>query len=467
MAWVKHHAFLLIIVAGLAARLLTVVSPGTADMYTNQLWGARAVEKGLARAYIFDDAYYIEKAVSRWKHVPYESGSVGYLTQLGLLDHVPNYPPLSIFLFGFSSWACRSLHSGTLRKGPLLNACFNLVPIAASLATVLLVWSFARREGWGNPLGFLAWFWLNPAMLLHTPVLGYVDAVSGVFALHSLVSLYRRQHTRSVFSLALSCMIKPQGVLILPVVAGTLLAERDRSLVWRMGRRFLLFLLLPFVPFAMTGNALGALRGTFQVIDIGYLSWQQTNLWWLASWALPAFAGKGLASLAHQVRMHGHREFADLTGVDPRPVALMLLGLFIAISLAFLLRELRKGNRLAIFWAAALQVYGFTMLSLYPHENHLYAFFVYLLPLLALPDRTFVRFFVTLAVIFGLNMYLFDGVGRGVPSLAPVLRSFLGFDTTVAVAAANLLIFVWLLRSQRWCFDRSAVPRRAVGVELP
>ena len=137
---------------------------------------------------------------------------------------------------------------------------------------------------------------------------------------------------------------------------------------------------------------------------------------------------------------------------------------FILLNLRWLGNELREGNRLAIFWAGALQVYGFTMLSLYPWENHLYAFFVCTFPVLLVPRRKIAALFAVLSLLFGLNLFLFDGFGRGMSGAAQRLRGVLGFDLTILVAFVNVAVFVWLMQCRRWLFDQTrATPPSALS----
>ena len=132
---------------------------------------------------------------------------------------------------------------------------------------------------------------------------------------------------------------------------------------------------------------------------------------------------------------------------------------FTCANLYFLIQQLRPGNRPAIFWAAALQVYGYTMLALFVHENHLYAFFVYAAPLVALGNRTHGRFLWGLSALYGLNLYRFDGLGQGIPAFNLGVRNLAGFDLTLFVALANVATFLMLLRARHWRFDDVAQPR--------
>ena len=448
----KNRKILLVIMLGLAARILLLPLPGTEDMRTNQLWGARVLERGVSRVYIYEDRDYLAKGFLLWHGLPFHSAHVEYQTELGKLDHVPNYPPLSIYAFALSAALARQVQGGRLKEGGLLNACFNLLPVLCALATALILWSFVEREKLGEAWPVLAAFWLNPVMLFHTPILGYVDAVFAVVGFGSLVALYRRRYTSSVIFAALSCMIKPQGVLILPVIFLTLWLERDRELLRRSILIFGLFVLLPFIPFIATGRALAAVRGTLQVVHVGFLSAPQANFWWLVSWVLPAVSRGSFAALLDPVSMMPVAGLPRWLSFGFRGLSLLLCAGFVAVTLLYLRKELARGNRLAIFWAGALYIYGYTMLALYPLENHLYAFFVYVLPLLVLSDRVFSKLYWGLSAVFALNLFLFDAFGRGTEGAANALRFTLGFDLTVALSALNLLLFVSIVLAPGWHF---------------
>jgi hypothetical protein len=447
----QTRALLIILGIGLAARIIVLGLPGTSDMAVNQTWGTVALEHGVTRIYIFNDAYYLDKLAFAFKGIPFRA-KFAFPTPTGILDYVPNYPPLSLYYFAAATWICSILQGGHLHAGKLLNACFNFPSVVASFATALVALRFVQKELPGREVLVTAAFWLSPVMFYFSPVLGYVDSVFALFGLLCLVFLYRRRYTASLFFLAISIFLKPQGVLILPVVAAVIVYE----VCWRtrvaLAARFILFCLLPYAPFIPTARALAAMNGTFSVIHVWMLSWQKTNFWWLIGWIAPFLRTGQWRLLTRSVEMTPAMDFKFAAHVDPRPIALALTAAFLIILLRFLIRQLRAGNRLAIFWAAALCVFGYTMLTLYPHENHLYPFFVYALPLLALSEKEFLKVYAWLSLIFALNLYLFDGFGRGTEAWANSLRNGLRFDLSVALALANLLVFGLILVSSEWKF---------------
>jgi hypothetical protein len=358
-----------------------------------------------------------------------------------------------LYAFWLVTWSAKWIGGGRLVAGGLLNSLFNALPVLCSLGIVLWTWQFTRQRGLPASTAGVAAFWLNPALILHTPVLGYVDALAGLLGLGSLILAFHRKFTLSTVLLALACVTKPQSLLIVPVAGLVIAAERNTRLVWRQCLVLSLSALLPFVPFVATGHFLAALRGMTQVGYVGYLSSQHLNLWWLVTWLYESVLQTGPHAFAATVKMLPVEEFPRWFLLDVRVLALLMWSAFLVINLRWLWQELQRGNRMAIFWASALHVYGFTMLSLYPKENHLYTFFVFAFPWLCSGNRKLAGLFAALSVIFGLNIFLFDGFGRGMASAAQFLRSGLGFDLTVLVGLGNLAVFVWLMRRERWMFD--------------
>jgi hypothetical protein len=79
-----------------------------------------------------------------------------------------------------------------------------------------------------------------------------------------------------------------------------------------------------------------------------------------------------------------------------------------------------------------------------------------------LGNRAHARFFWGLSAVYGLNLYLFDGLGQGIRAFNQAVRDVAGFDLTIPLALANVAIFVLLLRAKGWGYAAtvpSGVPR--------
>jgi hypothetical protein len=446
----KHWKAILVFALGLALRLVTLATPGNEDMRDHQIWGAWAVERGMARAYVYDDADYLEKFFFRLNHIPHATTRTSAPTALGKLDHVPDYAPLGISIFAASAWLARLCQGGSLQPGALLDACFNLLPFLSSIGILALGWNFTRRQGRDISWAPLALFWLNPALILHSPIHGYVDPVYAFLGLMGLVALHDRKWLPAVVALAGACLVKPQAVLLVPIAALVIWREGGRQLLRRALLLFAFVTLAAFIPFIATGHFLAAMRGILQVTWLDYVSSNQLNLWWLVNWIAGMASGGPLGGPVGIVRVTDPSSFGFM--LIRFMAALLALGLTL-LNLRRLWEELRRGNRDALFWAAAIQVYIFTSVSLYPKENHLYGFFIYVLPVVLLARPPISAFYAVLSTVFFLNLFLFDGLGMGWERPGHALRVLFGFDLTILVAALNAALFFWLMAHPNWFFN--------------
>jgi hypothetical protein len=184
------------------------------------------------------------------------------------------------------------------------------------------------------------------------------------------------------------------------------------------------------------------------------LAAQQLNVWWLVGALLCSLADHSWRVLQIGVPMVGRDDFNRIVGFRPIWIALPAFALFTMANLYYLVIHLRAGRRWAVFWSAALEVLGYNMLMIYTHENHLFSFFVYTLPLIALGNKLVPRLFWMLSTIYALNLFLFQGLGTGLEADGHWLRILPGFDLTIFIAMVNVGIFLLLLRAKNWWFDQ-------------
>jgi hypothetical protein len=447
-----RQKLLLVLAAGFAIRLAFLWMPGTEDMGYFRMWGAQALRSGILKVYTWKDEDTLTAAMMTLRGMPYHPHTSSP-TDLGPALGVPDYPPGNILVLEITVGLCKLLQGGALRAGRVLDACLNLPPVLFALASTLALWFFARKERAPRALAATAALWLNPALILTSPVLGLQDPIFAFLGLLALMFAFRRQWTLSALFLALSCLTKPQGIFLVPVLTAAAWAEGSWRSLARYTARCLLFFLLPLLPYILSGRILAPAAAIFRGSIFPALSAQTANVWWLVGPFVRALASHDWSALRGELGMVPQGEFAALAGFSPAWISLLALTVFTVANLYFMIRQLRAGNPYAFFWGGALQVYGYTMLALFVHENHLYAFCVYTAPLLALSDQKLVRLYWAVSVIFGLNLLLFDGVGQGLSAWLPGLRILPGFDLSIPLALANLAVFLNVIRRQRWFFD--------------
>ncbi len=451
-AFFKRHTFALVMLSGLLLRLILLPYPGTEDMDHCRIWGAKAIRSGLLNMYTQTDTEVLTYFILLSRHIQIHP-HVTTMTDLGPISAAPDHPPGMMLMLDASLRVCKLLEPGPLRNGPLLNACLNLPPVLFSLGIALLVWWFTRAEKMAQPLYAVSAFWLSPALILDSPLLGYQDSMFAFFGLLALMLFYRRCYGFSALALALSCLSKPEGMFMIPVLAAAAWADGGFKSTLRYGLRVGLFALIALLPYILVHRVLAVFAHVATLLADPALSGQGLNVWWLAAPLLNWVFGHVPWNPSAIVPMYTRADFVRWVGFQPGWIANIALAIFIFFGLKVFLQQMKLGNRLAIFWAGALVIYGYTMLSLFVHENHLDSFFVYAAPLLALRTRIFKRVYLALSGILGLNLYLFEGFGQNIRAGMQWIRLLPGFDITILIALGNVALFVTLLLARHWWFD--------------
>jgi|SRR5690348_2463754 len=454
-AFPVRHAFGLLLLFGLLVRVLFLTCPGTEDMDSFRMWAAQACRHGLLQMYRESDTDILTSAYLIRQHI-YLHRRFYDDTDLGPLTASPDHPPGMMVMLDASARLFKMINGGPLRLGKLLNACVNLPPVLFSLGITLLVWWFAGSEKLPQSLFAVTAFWLNPALILASPLLGYQDSMFAFFGLLSLVLFYRRRYSWSALAFAASCISKPEGMLLIPVLAAAAWADGGFRGVLRYSFRVGLFASAMLLPYALTHHLLAVFAHVFTLITDPALSGQELNVWWLVGPLISWVSGNPVVDASGMVRMYPRSVFMHWAGFGPAWIADGAVGIFIVLAMKMFLKQMKLGNRLALFWAGGVVVYGYTMLSLFVHENHLTAFFVYVAPMLALQVKNIKRLYLALSVVFGLNLYLFEGFGQNVKAGVQWLRVLPGFDVTILIALINIGLFLILFRARHWWFNLTA-----------
>jgi hypothetical protein len=349
---------------GLVLRLLGLPLWGTFDTDEWKAWSSFAATQGLARVYGPPDRRILKLAAEaspeaplagllrvRWPRRNFEWQGVG---------RAVDYPPGSMIVLWLEAKLYEAIDPA-LPSDRRFNAVINLAPLLGSLAILVLLWRSAAPSP-GRVRGLA--FWLNPAVLLAAPVLGYQDPVFGALAMGAVLAL-----------VAAASLVKPQGALLLPALATLVLRECG----WRTWVRCALAGLgvgvLVFLPWWSQGYLLSALDGAFRPLGESDLSPLGLNLWWIAGYVM-RWAQAGPWPEAAIVTAGAFRDWA---GFDPGRLAGVLLLAGTAAVVALLVRlprhpERSEGSppprRWLIPLAVILQVHVYAFCALAVHENH-------------------------------------------------------------------------------------------------
>ncbi len=259
---------------------------------------------------------------------------------------------------------------------------------------------------------------LHPAAVYDSAVWGQIDALTALAMLLPLFLVARKQHAAAGFVWGVGFVMKPQPIVIAPLLAVLAFDRGDWRGLARLTAGGLAAGLLVTAPWIAHGDLrrIGGIYKALAYEDLGRLSGNSWNLWWFRDVAADARPGDRLISgLPLTYRTAG----TALTG------AAGLLALAYAWSRPGLTRALVAG---------AYVVFAFYMLSTSSHDRYLYPLFALLLPVLA-TDRRWLWMYAPLSVTFTLTLVI------SAPPSEGWAHGWLESPLSLAGAAVNLALF--------------------------
>ncbi|MGJ6981542.1 hypothetical protein ACSDQ9_13615 [Aestuariimicrobium soli] len=154
------------------------------------------------------------------------------LTSVYAVDSSANYPPVGVAAMGAMAWLAgdHATWLPTLVKLPAVVADVLCVPLAAGLAHAIAPQK-RRTSAAVMAAGLLA---LTPVLWYDSALWGQLDALVTVFTLAALVCWTKGWSELAAIAGVLATMAKPQGVLVLVVLAVAVLATHLVRQRWRL-----------------------------------------------------------------------------------------------------------------------------------------------------------------------------------------------------------------------------------------
>lgn len=94
---------------------------------------------------------------------------------------------------------------------------YKLPMLAADIAILFLISKFFKKER-NKKLSMILWAF-NPIAIYVSSVMGQVDIIIALFILLSLLSIRNKKPFRAIIFVALSALIKPVGLILIPLIA--------------------------------------------------------------------------------------------------------------------------------------------------------------------------------------------------------------------------------------------------------
>lgn len=393
-----------VLLLGAVIRLLVLGWPGTADVHYFQSWAQASVQFG-PRALYPPFTAAIGKVERDRYLLPamYPPGTVYYLAGVGAVyDAVP------------VQW----------RSDSLFNAVVKLPGMLLELIAAGLLFRHLERRRRDGVVGFAA-IWLNPAILIAASCLGYQDSVTGGMCLIALLLALDERPIAACSVYVAALLTKQLALFLFPVLALFLwrCVSRRRALIaaaaaFATGA----VMLAPFLEPPRLARLMLHLK---EASLHNVLSANALNSWWLAT-AFILNWGPGPMQM-HLIRI-------------PAPwMSLVGRGAYVAFTLVNCWSLVRRPpTPRAFFLAAGMQFYGYAMLMVGVHENHLVYAAIMMAPLIV-EGVELAALAIGVSLMVVANLVLFYGL-RG----SAEYRTLSHWATlTVVLAALDVALFVW------------------------
>jgi len=338
----------------------------------------------------------------------------------GFRENDNDYPPLSNVVLWITGHAASA-------AGVPLPAAIKLSLLIFLAVTLVIFYAWC-----GRPALTLA---LWAVTVLNAVGMGYLDMYAMPPLLVSVWALQRGRHVAAVTWFSVACLVKWQPLIIAPflLLHAGLAGGPPGFGRWRAYLRLVLPALVLVALTALVFQPAPVLRAFAKGLGHRILSGDTLNLGWIVTWMLEwnARAGPGGAT-------------ALVTAIPDGPLVWRLLlkiafaGPFLVLLVRFVRGPMRFERTLAYSFVGFL---GYITLSSGVHENHWFVPAV-----LAVALAGFRREWLAPAAAVGgvanLNLLLFYGwSGRG-----PEMSRVVGMDLSVPLAAAVVLMYVWIWR---------------------
>lgn len=147
-----------------------------------------------------------------------ENGPVGFYAE----DYFCDYPPGYLYILGLLSRFANTF--GIQDKG--MELVFKLPPILCDAILAGLIFKTAKKNFSDHAALLTAViFMLCPVFALNSAAWGQIESVLILFIFLSLLALYEKKYYKAVICFILAVLIKPQGLLITPIVGIALLVD--------------------------------------------------------------------------------------------------------------------------------------------------------------------------------------------------------------------------------------------------
>src|SRR3990167_8984633 len=194
-------------------------------------------------------------------------------------DYLPGY----LYVLWFLGHLKNLLHSVGLTIP--LEIIYKFPAISADLTLVFVAYKISKKFfDQKIALVIAAIFAFNPAIFANSSLWGQIDVLNTLFYILTFILLIRKRILLSGVILAISLLIKPQGVFLLPFVL--LIVIKDKWRIFEFIKGVFVSLLLFVGAFISFSNKLNILQFNFERYSVSLNQYQYTSVNAFNFWAI-------------------------------------------------------------------------------------------------------------------------------------------------------------------------------------
>ncbi|MCX6809339.1 MAG: hypothetical protein NTZ65_01110 [Candidatus Berkelbacteria bacterium] len=322
-----------------------------------------------------------------------------------------DYPPLIPLI---TSWWMRINIFSALTTPQF----FKVLPTMAEIALLIITALFVIRSKVEYKSTLLAVIFLQPGMALVTSSWGQVDAILVLVLILGFVVMEANLFV-ATFLMFLGLLIKPQAILGL-LVFGIFIFAKHGFIKFLKQLGFLVVLVAAVALIFKFHNGNFFSIYLLSTSRYQYLSVNAFNIWWL---------------------MNGSKSFG-LSDVAAKPIGMALFAAFLIPGVYYLIKKASKLPQVFLVLS-----YVYLIFFVFPteiHERYLYPAVVFAAIAAILSKRIFGVYLILSATLF-LNCYaVLQTIFPQFQSVIPISGNLLAGNWTIIVAAANVLVAIYL-----------------------
>lgn len=444
---------LVIVAIVLVVRLLTSFFYGTQDVEWWKAWYSAIDNKGITRVYGTSDSVNLSLLEQNWSFKQIRD-STQYLHGFSANDYFRSkYPVTQPPFYIYHVYIAGSLYKMVdpeLTNNRIYNFFLNIIPVLYSLLTALLIFLFLRSTGQKELAGYTSLlYFINPLVLLNSPIQGFWDPILAFYVLLSLVFLYGRYLYLAAASLTLAVLFKPTAVIILPVFLSIVIIDYSFFKCIKGLLVAILTGLLLAIPYILDDHMIGMILGVTSIVDYSNdISRQSLNLWWSLQYYMN-FIQSNTTSVVDLLLGQNFNWQNDVQASHFQFFNLKLLSLVLFILATirnlYMLPKLMRVNRLYVFYFVFIQSYIYFIFRIGVQSNHYYIMFVFLSVIALIKSELFKVYLVVLC-IFLFQDLIFYGFGRDL-NVGVYLLTLLRIPLiTVVLSVVNFFFLMRLLK---------------------